>query len=132
VAFNFRGPDESAVRTRADLSRPFWNELSRPERIDEETRHITPISMRGRRHSRRIRAVRAFSQDRSITRRWLAKAQDQMPGFSLSAPRNLRLGTGGHLVSLPVMSRAASPSLVIGSWKKSAGTIKLVTEFLAK
>jgi pimeloyl-ACP methyl ester carboxylesterase len=137
--FNFRGPDEERLvqgRERIYLDR-FWNELSAdPKGIDEETReHYAALYARPHAMHDAFEQFGAFSQDAVDNKALLAKGgKISMPVLAVGAEKSFGTAMADDL-------RFVASNVTVGIVPNSGhwimeenpqGTIKLVTEFLAK
>jgi pimeloyl-ACP methyl ester carboxylesterase len=137
--FNFRGPDEERLvkgRERIYLDR-FWNELSAdPKGIDEATRqHYAALYARPHAMHDAFEQFGAFSQDAIDNKALLASGgKIQMPVLALGAEKSFGAGMAEVLrfVATNVTGAIVPRS---GHWimeENPQGTVRLVTEFLAK
>jgi pimeloyl-ACP methyl ester carboxylesterase len=137
--FNFRGPDEERLvkgRERIYLDR-FWNELSAdPKGIDEATRqHYAALYARPHAMHDAFEQFGAFSQDAIDNKALLANGgKISMPVLALGAEKSFGAGMAEVLRFVATnVTGAIIPNS--GHWimeENPQGTVKLVTEFLAK
>jgi pimeloyl-ACP methyl ester carboxylesterase len=137
--FNFRGPDMERLvqgRERIYLDR-FYNELSAdPKSIDEATRqHYAALYARPHAMHDAFEQFAAFNQDAKDDQALLAKGGKlKMPVLALGAEKSFGKGEADELsfVAANVTGGIVPHS---GHWimeENPEGTVKLVTDFLAK